>query len=439
MFPSRSASIPSSVNFRAVSSMLTTLASIIFLAACSQAPVQPSNDGAPSAAVSPTACAVPASPEVCAACPVCPVIKPPKPDAKPFLAAQWSELPGWNDDDPTAAFGALLASCTSLEKKPLWQTLCRDARDVVDKSPTTLRAWFESNTRPWALVNPDGSKTGLITGYYEPVLAGSRTRNKTTSIPVFGPPDDMIVVELSELYPELKHMRLRGRLVDNGAGKKLVPYYSRGEWTTQESKRASDAILFVDDAIDFFFMQIQGSGQIQFADGNRVRLNYADQNGHPYKSIGRWLIDKGELKSHEASMQGIKAWAKANPKRLAELLNANPSLVFFRELALTSESPPGAMGIPLTAERSIAIDPRHVPLGAPVWLATTRPNSEQALTRLMLAQDTGGAIRGVVRADFFWGSGVDAGALAGKMKQSGQLWILFPRDHLPENSEGGTK
>jgi membrane-bound lytic murein transglycosylase A len=327
----------------------------------------------------------------------------------------------------------------SLEKKPLWQALCREARDVVDKSPVALREWFEANTRPWALVNPDGSKSGLITGYYEPVLTGSRTRSKVSTVPVFGPPDDMVVVELAELYPELKHMRLRGRLVDKGEGKKLIPYYSRGEWTTQEAKRISDAILFVDDAIDFFFLQIQGSGQIQFADGNRVRLNYADQNGHPYKSIGRWLIDKGELKSHEASMQGIKSWAKSHPKRLAELLNANPSLVFFRELPLTSDGPPGAMGLPLTVERSIAVDPRHIPLGAPVWLATTRPSTDQAMNKLMLAQDTGGAIRGVVRADFFWGSGADAGAQAGKMKQSGQMWILFPRDYVPENAEGGSK
>ena len=414
----------------------------VLLAACSTQPPQPSAVDAPSVAAPNDNCpAIAAQSPACPSCPVCPAITPPKPDAKPFFAAQFSDLPGWALDDTTPAFTAWVASCSSLEKKALWQDLCRDARLITDKNPEFLRQWFETSMRPWALVNADGSKSGLITGYYEPILKGSRKSTSKSAVPVFGPPDDMITVELSELYPELKHMRLRGRLVDKvegkNEGKKLVPYYSRSDWTTQEARRLSDAILFVDDPIDFFFMQIQGSGQIQFADGNRVRLNYADQNGHPYKSIGRWLIDKGELKSHEASMQGIKAWAKANPKRLAELLNANPSLVFFREIALTSDSPPGAMGIPLTAERSIAIDPRHVPLGAPVWLATTRPNSEQALTRLMLAQDTGGAIRGVVRADFFWGSGDEPGALAGKMRQSGQMWVLFPRGHVPEKSEGG--
>jgi membrane-bound lytic murein transglycosylase A len=237
----------------------------------------------------------------------------------------------------------------------------------------------------------------------------------------------MIVVELAELYPELKHLRLRGRL----EGRKLVPYFSRAEWAPQESKRSPEALLWIDDPIDLFFMQIQGSGQVQLTDGKRVRLNYADQNGHPYRSIGRWLIERGELKAEQASMQGIKSWAKANPARLAELLNANPSLVFFRELPVEGSGPQGAMGLHLTPERSLAVDPRHVPLGAPIWLATTRPNSEQALTRLMLAQDTGGAIRGVVRADFYWGSGAEAGSQAGKMRQQGGMWVLLPKAYQP--------
>jgi membrane-bound lytic murein transglycosylase A len=248
---------------------------------------------------------------------------------------------------------------------------------------------------------------------------------------VFGPPEDMIVVELAEIYPELKHLRLRGRL----EGRKLVPYYSRAEWEPQESKRSPEALLWVDDPIDLFFMQIQGSGQVQLADGSRVRLNYADQNGHPYRSIGRWLIDKGELKAEQASMQGIKAWAKANPARLTELLNTNPSLVFFRELPVTGSGPQGAMGLALTPERSVAVDPRHVPLGAPIWLATTKPNSTLALNRLMVGQDTGGAIRGVVRADFYWGSGVGAGNQAGKMRQQGRMWVLLPRGYVPDSTK----
>ncbi|MCF8176673.1 MAG: murein transglycosylase A [Burkholderiaceae bacterium] len=337
--------------------------------------------------------------------------------------AAWSDLPNWNDDDPSAVFTAFLASCNSLQKQERWKSVCAAARATEDKTAPALRAWFESQFRPWALVNPDGSRSGLVTGYYEPILKGSRNQSRGYSNPVFGPPEDMIVVDLAELYPELKHLRLRGRI----EGRKLVPYYSRAEWTPQESKRSPNALLWVDDAIDLFFMQIQGSGQVQLSDGSRVRLNYADQNGHPYRSIGRWLIDQGELKIEQASMQGIKSWAKANPARLAEMLNTNPSLVFFRELPATGSGPQGAMGLALTPERSLAVDPRHVPLGAPIWLSTTRPYSDQDLTRLMLAQDTGGAIRGVVRADFYWGSGVDAGSQAGKMRQQGRMWVLMPR------------
>ena len=389
---------------------------LLAVGACTQLPVDRESRA--------DACAIPAA---CPVCPVCPPVVPPKPPEKPLQAAEWSELPGWNDDDPGIVFGALLASCRSLERQAQWQPICNSARSVDDKSAAALRSWFEAQFRPWALVNPDGSRSGLITGYYEPILKGSRQQSRGYAHPVFGPPEDMIVVELAELYPELKHLRLRGRI----EGRKLVPYYSRAEWTPQESKRSPEALLWIDDPIDFFFMQIQGSGQVQLTDGRRVRLNYADQNGHPYRSIGRWLIERGELKAEQASMQGIKNWAKANPSRLAELLNANPSLVFFRELPVEGSGPQGAMGLALTPERSLAVDPRHVPLGAPIWLATTRPNSEQALTRLMLGQDTGGAIRGVVRADFYWGSGSDAGNQAGKMRQQGRMWVLMPRGFEP--------
>ncbi len=392
---------------------------LLALAGCSQLPPQ-----APATPVPAAAC--PAA-QTCPACPACPTVEPPKPAEKPLQPAEWTELPGWTADDPSAAFTAFVAGCRSLERQAHWKPACASARDLTDTGNGALRAWFEAQFQPWALVNPDGSRNGLITGYYEPILKGSRQRSKAYPNPVFGPPEDMIVVDLAELYPELKHLRLRGRL----EGRKLVPYYSRAEWGPQESKRSPEALLWIDDAIDLFFMQIQGSGQIQLADGSRVRLNYADQNGHPYRAIGRWLVERGEMKAEQASMQNIKAWAKANPSRLTEMLNANPSLVFFRELPVQGSGPQGALGLPLTPERSLAVDPRHVPLGAPIWLATTRPNSEQALTRLMVGQDTGGAIRGVVRADFYWGSGPEAGNQAGKMRQQGRLWVLLPRGYQP--------
>lgn len=364
--------------------------------------------------------------EGCAPCPVCPGVEPVKPPEKPLQPATWGDLPGWGADDLRQAFDAFKSSCVSLEKQALWRPICGEARELP--ADADLRGWFEARLRPWQLVNPDGSREGLVTGYYEPILKGSRTAHKPYLYPAFPPPEDMITVELAGLYPELKHMRLRGRI----EGRKLVPYWSRAEWISQEGRRSTDAILWLDDALDFFFMQIQGSGQVQLDDGSRVRLAYADQNGHPYRSIGRWLIDQGELKSGEASMQGIKSWAKANPKRVQELMNANPSLVFFRETSAEGSGPPGAMGLPLTPERSIAVDPRHVPLGVPIFMATTWPDDSRPLQRLMLAQDTGGAIRGVVRADFYWGSGPEAGAQAGRMKQKGRMWALMPQDYAPK-------
>ncbi len=363
----------------------------------------------------------------CPACPKCPGPEAIKPPEKPLQTATWADLPGWNEDDPQPAFEAFRGSCAVLEKRALWRDVCASAKAMQPTDAAGIRAWFEAQFQPWALVNPDGARQGLITGYYEPVLRGSRTRKPPFTHPLFGPPDDLVVVDLADLYPELKHMRLRGRL----EGRRLVPYYSRGDWTDQEVVRADKALIWGDDAFDLFFMEIQGSGQVVLDDGTRIRVSYADQNGHPYRSIGRWLIDQGELKVEQASMQGIGAWAMAHPQRVQELLNANPSLVFFRELPLEGIGPPGALGVPLTPERSIAVDPRQVTLGAPVYLATTRPNDTQPLNRLMLAQDTGGAIRGVVRADFYWGSGAEAGSQAGRMRQKGSMWVLMPRPYSP--------
>lgn len=378
----------------------------------------------------------PAAPGTCPVCPVCPAPEVAKPPAKPLLAAQWDELDGWPDaaaDDLLHAFNGFLASCGILQKKPVWRETCSSARALEGRSSTDVRAWFETQLQPWQLVNPDGGREGLVTGYYEPLLKGSRNSSQRYPYPIYGVPADLIDVELGDLYPELRHMRLRGRI----EGRKLLPYYSRADW--EKTQRSDNVLVWADDLFDVFFMQIQGSGQVQLDDGSRIRVGYADQNGHPYRSIGRWLIDQGELKAEQASMQGIKGWARAHPERVQELLNANPSYVFFRELGVQGNGldagPPGALGVPLTAERSIAVDARYSILGAPVWLATTWPGSERPLQRLMLAQDTGGAIRGPARADFFWGSGHDAGVQAGKMRQKGRMWILLPRSHVPPDGQ----
>jgi membrane-bound lytic murein transglycosylase A len=363
----------------------------------------------------------------CPTCPVCPAVEVPKPAEKPLQPAAWSDLPDWQNDDPVATFEAFRASCVKLESQPSWNATCVAARQATVNTAGDARGWFETQFRPWVLVNGDGSRTGLVTGYYEPLLRGSRARKPPYLSPLFAPPEDLVTVELADLYPELKGLRLRGRV----EGRKLVPYYSRAEWAKQENGRAG-ALFWIDDPLDLFFMQVQGSGQVVLDDGSRVRVSYADQNGHPYRSIGKWLVDQGEMKLEQASMQSIKAWARANPGRLQELLNANPSLVFFRELPVEGSGPPGALGVPLTPERSIAVDPRIVTLGAPVYLATTWPNEERPLNRLMLAQDTGGAIRGPVRADYYWGTGAEAGSLAGRMKQRASMWVLMPRAWAPK-------
>lgn len=387
---------------------------LLVLAGCAQLPTAPTKTEAQCA---------------CPVCPVCPAVAPPKPPAKPLQEARWEDVKGWGADNLAEAHGALLESCGALAKQPAWREACEAARALPAEN-AALRAFFETRFRPWRVVNPDESTEGLVTGYYEPLLRGSRERSKSFSHAIYGVPDDLLVVDLGELYPELKNFRLRGRL----DGRRVVPYWPRAELTPQAPALAGKALLWVADPVELFFLQVQGSGRVELPDGRRVRVGYADQNGHPYQSIGRWLVEQGELKLEDASMQGIQAWARANPKRLHELLNVNPSFVFFRELPDNGGGPPGALGVPLTPGRSIAVDPRTVPLGAPVFLATTQPASGQPMQRLVLAQDTGGAIKGAVRADFFWGFGAEAGAQAGRMRQKGEMWVLLPSALVPENS-----
>jgi len=284
------------------------------------------------------------------------------------------------------------------------------------------REFFEANFSPYALISSETGDSGLMTGYYEPVIEGSRAQDPLHRFPIFGVPQDLVVVDLVAINPDLRNLRLRGRL----DGRRLIPYYSRAEIDARGTGLPAPVIAWTADPVELFFLQVQGSGQVQLDSGERIRAGFADQNGHPYRSLGRYLVERGELPLEQASMQGIKAWAAANPGKLQDALNYNASYVFFRELPAT-DGPIGALSIPLIAEYSLAVDRRFVPLGSPVYLASTYPLSEERLERLMAAHDTGGAIRGVVRADFFWGSGKDAGALAGRMRQQGKMWLLWPR------------
>ncbi len=357
-----------------------------------------------------------------------PPVTPAPPVTKPVEVLQpatFAALPGWEGDDLREAWPAFVNSCDVLIKKADWKEPCTIAREVDASDAKAVRSFFEAFFVPHHVVNPDGSDNGLVTGYYEPLLHGARKRSGAFQTPLYRAPDDLLTIDLTGIYPDLKGMRLRGRVV----GKKVVPYLSRAE-LEQSGALVGKELVWVDDPIEAFFLQVQGSGRVQLADEKEtVRVAYADQNGYPYRSIGRYLVDKGELTLDQASAQSIKTWYIAHPARQQELLNANPSYVFFKEEKVTDpkKGPKGALGVPLTPERSIAVDAQFIPLGAPVFIATTQPGSDAALRRLMLAQDTGGAIRNAVRADYFWGFGAAAGEKAGKMKQRGMMWVLLPK------------
>ena len=348
-------------------------------------------------------------------------------------AADWSALHGWRDDDISLAWGAFLQSCVVLKNQSLWQEICTEAMSMEQPDNKMLREFFESRLTPYQVLNLDGNEDGLITGYYEPLLKGSRKPSSQFPYPVYRAPDELLTIDLSEIYPELKGMRLRGRL----QGRKVLPYYSRSEIENPASNSVKSLqgyeLLWVENAVELFFLQIQGSGRVKLENGDIIKIGYSEQNGHPYRSIGKILIGRGELAPEKASMQGIKEWGFRNPNRLNELLQQNPSYVLFRDLPAGLSGPLGALGVPLTAGRSLAIDPVAIPQGAPIFLATTWPNSHKQLRRLMMAQDTGGAIKGGVRADFFWGFGPEAANQAGKMKQIGKIWVLMPNDYIPKS------
>ncbi|WP_426197567.1 murein transglycosylase A [Massilia sp. DWR3-1-1] len=349
---------------------------------------------------------------------------PPPPPTPLMTATTFAALPGWQGDDLREAWPAFTASCKAIATKPAWAAVCAAAASVDGRDGAAVRAFFESRFTPQQIRAADGTDSGLITGYYEPMLQGARSRGGAFQTPLYRVPDDLLTIELGAVYPDLKSMRLRGRLV----GKKVVPYSTRAD--IDRADIAGKELLWVDDPVEAFFLEVQGSGRVQLKDsGETVRIAYADQNGHPYKAIGRWLVEQGEMTVSQASAQSIKAWIVAHPQRRQELFNVNPSYVFFKEERLPDPSigPKGALGVPLTPGRSVAIDPQLLPLGAPVWLATTRAGSDAPLQRLMMGQDTGGAIRGAVRADFFYGFGRQAADSAGLMKQRGQIWVLMPR------------
>ena len=357
-----------------------------------------------------------------------------EPSLSGLTPISFAELEGWSQDSLLQAWPAWQRGCKVLmaRSEPM-ASICQRSLFVSQDDEAAIRSFFESEFVPHRVRDSKAREardahSNLVTGYYEPLLMGSRSPSSRFQIPVHRAPSDIVAVELSSQYPELRAMRLRGRLVKSPEGNKIEPYPSRSELERSGVLKGLE-IAYLEDPVEAFFMEVQGSGKIQLPDGSLIRLGYANQNGHPYRSIGAYLVERKELTLAQASMQGIKNWVKANPARRDELLHQNPSKIFFRELpapADASEGPLGAMGVPLTAGRSIAIDPSHLPLGLPVFLRTQLPSGAQ-LARLVLAQDIGSAIRGAHRADLFFGTGVAAGEDAGRMRSRGELVVLLPR------------
>jgi membrane-bound lytic murein transglycosylase A len=275
----------------------------------------------------------------------------------------------------------------------------------------------------------DAARDALFTGYYEPEIAASRTRQANYITPVYGLPRDLVTADLGQFRPELSGQRITGRV----AGGRLVPLPARAQ-IDSEGLDDAPVLLYARDPVSVFFLHIQGSGRASFADGTVVRLAYAGQNGHPYTPVGRILIKNGEIDREHMSMQAIRAWLQAHPAEAQRVMDSDQSYVFFRELPLGDAKlgSPGSEGIPLTPRTSIAIDPAMHALGVPMFLATRAPapnpaQAEQSFVRLCIAQDTGGAIKGGLRADIFWGYGAEAESIAGRMKSSGELYVLLPK------------
>jgi len=377
-----------------------------------------------------------------------------RPDRLVLQPASHADLPGWGEAELEPAIAALRRSCAVWARQPAdrpvgregiagtagdWRPLCEE---IVGRraDAAVLRAALVRHTRVWKVRNHE-HETGLFTGYYEPLLRGSLRRRGEFRVPLHVQPRDLVSVDLGEFREDLVGRRIAGRL----RGDSLVPYHDRASIAGGALAGMGLELVWVDDPVAAFFLQIQGSGRIRLDDGRELRLGYAAQNGHPYFAIGRELIDRGHLTRDEVSLQSIRAWLAEHPEQADEIMNTNASYVFFRRV--DGEGPLGSMGVPLTPEASLAVDTRFLPLGAPLWLDTRFPTlggrgdgvgetGGEPLRRLVVAQDTGGAIRGPVRGDVFWGHGERAEEIAGHMKSEGRLWLLLPAAVEPPREVG---
>lgn len=327
----------------------------------------------------------------------------------------FDNIDGFYQDDLNKALEVFQKDCKVKKVNPNLQEVCEKASQYKDG-----KEFFTQEFIPYKLLNGQKKDKGLITGYYEPILNGSLEKTDKFQYPIYKRPDDLIIVKLDTLYPELKKYRLRGK-VD---GKYLVPYDTRAK-IDGENQDDYEVICYVDSKVDRFFLEVQGSGKVKLQDGSIINIGYADQNGRKYYPIGKKLIKDGEIRKEDMSLQAIEKWCHDNPQKVDKLLNLNPSKVFFKE---SKESATGSLGIPLVPKRNIAVDTKYIPLGFPVFINTTDPITTEVINTMVVAADTGGAIKGEIRADFFWGNGSEAELKAGKMAQKGTLILFIPKE-----------
>lgn len=359
-----------------------------------------------------------------------PAPAPAGPDRMVLQPLSFGQLAGWSEDESARVLPALLRSCNRITKLPLdksvgfdgvggtaadWYAPCAAAQRVADGDHMAARILFESWFTPWQVTN-GGRADGLFTGYFEPEIKGSRQRKPPYTHPIFGKPNDLVVTGSGE--------QAIGRM-ENG---RLVPYYTRAEIDKGVLIGKAPVLVWTDDPVDLAIMQIQGSGRVRLEDGSVIRLGVAGSNGHKFVGIGKVLKEEGKLGA-DTSMPAIRAWLKAHPEEGRTLLGRNPRYIFYG-FNTGGEGPLGTEGVALTPERSLAVDPRFVPLGAPVWVDSIDP-AGRPLRRLMVAQDTGAAIKGPVRGDVFWGAGEAAFQVAGKMKSPGRLVLFLPKSRSP--------
>jgi len=361
------------------------------------------------------------------------------PDRLTLTPVAFAALPGWSEDSHADALPALLRSCGRLsgvsdarELGPQgpagpvagtvadWREACAALQSLSAGDDAALKTSLERYFAPLAVANNERTD-GVFTGYYEAELHGALQPDERHGWPLYAKPPDLVTADLGTFRADLEGVRLSGR-VENG---RLVPYRDRAQIDDGALADQGLELIWVDDPVDAFFLHVQGSGRVILADGRVVRVGFAATNGLPFTAIGRVLLDEGKVPPGGASVQGIRDWLRANPEEAHEVLRRNRRFTFFR--IIEGEGPIGGHGVPLTAGRSLAVDPAFLPLGAPVWLDTTWPVDNAPLRRLMVAQDIGGAIKGPVRGDFFWGYGEEALHYAGRMKQEGRYYLLLPK------------